>query len=283
MNKLFYLSDDEVQSQLAAKCNLLVHIGLETFQYAVVDAVRDQIKVLAEFEIAELNGPGDLVKAIENLPESNKLFKYSFNKIKVSFDTFNYTFVPSELYLETDEELYGKFVKPLQDSLLLVNHIRSADIKNVGAIDSEMNAAVNRIFHNPKIFNQASSFVEGIRKIADQEKKSSLFIDVHGKHIQTGVMKNSQLAFYNIFECINGDEFNYYLLSIIEQLSIEPEETKIILSGNVSEGDEIYQRVQKYFNIISFTDTRHLVKYPEKFVSVPPHLYFSLISLDLCE
>ena len=283
MNKLFYLSDDEVQSQLAAKCNLLVHIGLETFQYAVIDAARDQIKVLAEFEIPELNGPSDLIKEIENLPESNKLFKYSFNKIKVSFDTFNYTFVPSELYIKEDEDLYGKFVKPLQDSVLLVNHIPSADIKNVGVIDSEMNAAINRIFYNPRIFNQASSFVEGIRKIAAQEKKSSLFIDVHGKHIQTGVLENSQLAFYNIFECTNSDEFNYYLLSIIEQLSIEPEETKIILSGNVSEGDEIYQRVQKYFNIITFADTRHLVKYPEKFVSVPPHLYFSLISLDLCE
>ena len=283
MNKLFYLSDDEVQSQLAAKCNLLVHIGLETFQYAVIDAARDQIKVLAEFEIPELNGPSDLIKEIENLPESNKLFKYSFNKIKVSFDTFNYTFVPSELYIKEDEDLYGKFVKPLQDSVLLVNHIPSADIKNVGVIDSEMNAAINRIFYNPRIFNQASSFVEGIRKIAAQEKKSSLFIDVHGKHIQTGVLENSQLAFYNIFECINSDEFNYYLLSIIEQLSIEPEETKIILSGNVSEGDEIYQRVQKYFNIITFADTRHLVKYPEKFVLVPPHHYFSLFSLDLCE
>ena len=283
MNKLFYLSDDEVQSQLAAKCNLLVHIGFETFQYAVIDSVRDQIKVLAEFEMPELNGPGDLIKAIENLPESNKLFKYSFNKIKVSFDTFNYTFVPSELYLKADEYLYGKFVKPFQDSLVLVNHIRSADIKNVGAIDSEMNAAVNRIFHNPKIFNQASSFVEGIIKIVDQENKSSIFIDVQAKHIQMGVLENSQLAFYNIFECMKADEFNYYLLSIIEQLNIEPEETKIILSGNISEGDEIYQRVQKYFNTISFTDTRHLVKYPEKFVSVPTHLYFSLISLDLCE
>lgn len=283
MNKLFYLSDDEVQSQLAAKCNLLVHIGLETFQYAVIDAVRDQLKVLAEFEIPKLNSPGDLIKEIENLPESNKLFKYSFNKIKVSFDTFNYTFVPSELYLREDESMYGKFIGNGQDSVLLVNHIRSADIKNIIALDSEMNTAVNRIFRNPKIFNQASSFVEGIRKMVHLEKNPSLFIDVHGKHIQTGVLKNSKLAFYNIFECINPDEFNYYLLNIIEQLNIEPEETKIILSGNISEDDEIYQRVQKYFNIINFTDSRNLVKYPEKFNAVLPHTYFSLISLDLCE
>lgn len=282
MNKLFYLSDDEVQSQLAAKCNLLVHIGLETFQYAVTDAVRDHIKVLAEFEIPVLTSLAELIKAIENLPESAKLFKYRFNKVKVSYDTFNYTFVPSELYLPDDDSEYGKFVKPSENSKLLVNHIRSGSIKNIGSIDSDLHDTLNRIFHAPRICNQASSFVEGMKKLAGSNRES-FFIDVKPRHIQTGVLKNSELIFYNIFECVNADEFNYYLLAIIEQLGIETGQAHVFLSGNISEADEFYERTRKYFSQISFTDTRNLIKYGEKLEKVPSHTYFSLISLDLCE
>lgn len=282
MNKLFYLSDDEVQSQLAAKCNLLVHIGLETFQYAVIDAVRDQIKVLAEFEIPEFTSQNELVEAIEDLQESTKLFRYSFNKIKVSYDTFNYTFVPSELYLPEDENEYGKFVKPSAHSKLLVNQIRSVNIKNIGAIDSDLVAAVNRIFHAPKICNQASPFVEGIKKLAGADRES-FFIDVKARHIQIGIIKNSKLLFYNIFECISADEFTYFLLIVIEQLGIDPKQIHVFLSGNISEADEFYERTRQYFSHISFTDTRQLIKYGDKLETVPPHTYFSLISLDLCE
>ncbi|MHB1177093.1 MAG: DUF3822 family protein [Daejeonella sp.] len=283
MNKLFYLSDEEVQSQLAAKCNLLVHIGLESLQYAVIDAIRDQIRVLAEFEIPALTSPNELIKGIENLPESTKLFKYNFNKIKVSFDTFNYTFVPAELYLPGDESEYAKFVKPAEHSTPLINYIRSVEIKNVGTIDAELNAAINRLFHSPRIFNQASSFVEGIKKIGGGNGESSLFIDVQARHIQTGILKKSELAFYNLFDCISADEFSYYLLCIIEQLGVETKKTQLFLSGKISEADEIYYRIRKYFNRISFTDTRQLIKYGEKLNEVLPHTYFSLISLDLCE
>src|SRR5690606_11568436 len=103
MNKLLYLSDDEIQSQLAAKCNLLVHIGFRIFQFAVVDTVRDQVKLLAEYELPRVSDIKDLIRAIESLPESSRLFRYSFNKVKISYDTFHYTFIPEELYAEEDE------------------------------------------------------------------------------------------------------------------------------------------------------------------------------------
>jgi hypothetical protein len=283
MKKLLYLSDDEVQSQQAAKCNLYVNIGLETFQYAVVDHVRDQLKVIAEYEIPQVKNQRDLIKAIENLPEAGKQFKYSFNKIKVSFDTFHYTFIPAELYLKEDEQHYGKFINPGADNDLLVNYIRSADIKNIVAIDPDLSVALNKIFHRPKIFNQATPFLEGIKKISGSNKISRLFIDVHQKHIQIAVFNNSKLAFYNIFDCLNADEFNYYLLSILDQLSVEAEQSDVILSGKISADDELHLRIAKYFKDIQFADSKILLKYPEKLEEVNSHTFFSLISLDVCE
>ena len=283
MNKLLYLTDDDFQSQQAAKCDLLIHIGLETFKYAVIDNGREQLKALVVLELPDVNSQSGLMSAIENLPESAKQFKFSYNKIKIAFDTFHFTFIPQELYNESEKSGYAKFIQPVLASAPLVNDIKSVNIKNVSAIDSKLHETLNKLFNKPRIFNQASSFVEGIQKINSDRKASSLFIDIHTKHIQIAWINSSKLMFYNIFECVNLDEFNFYLLSLIDQLNIDTGQTRVILSGKTTPDDDYYQRIQKYFSEISLANTRQLVKYPQKFEKVLSQTYFSLISLNLCE
>ncbi|MEJ7693010.1 DUF3822 family protein [Daejeonella sp.] len=282
MNKLLYLSDDEVQSQLATKYNLLVHIGLETFRYAIIDTVHDQGKVLAEFEIPKVSNVAALIKAIEDLPESSRQFKFSFNNVKISFDTSNYTFIPSDLYDEENREEYGKYLGLTGSSELLVHSLPSAEIKNIVAIESELNKALNRIFHKPRIYNQAAPFLEGVQRSLKREEDAVCFIDVQLRHFQVALFKDFKLEFYNSFEYANADEFNYYLLNIIESLNINLEQTPITLSGQITKTDEVYQRIEKYFESIRFMDSDQLIKYSDKFEEVLPHTFFTLFSLDLC-
>lgn len=282
MNKLLYLSDDEIQSQLAAKCNLLVHIGFRIFQFAVVDTVRDQVKLLAEYELPRVSDIKDLIRAIESLPESSRLFRYSFNKVKISYDTFHYTFIPEELYAEEDEPAYAGFLEAEPAGKLLKHHIRRAGMKNVASIDPRLYQALNGIFHKPEIYNQASPFIEGIKTAAGQDKSPALFIDFRKDHIQVAVLDQLQLSFYNIFECVNADEFNYYLLSVLDASDTKPLKTRISLSGDISGQDENFGRIAKYFTEIRFTDSKQLVKYPDSFTDLASHRFFALLALDLC-
>ncbi len=282
MNKLLYLSDDEVQSQLATKYNLLVHIGSETFQYAIIDKAHNQVKVLAEFEMPKISRPAELIKAIESLPESSRQFKFSFNSVKISFDTPNYTFIPAELYLEENREDYGKYLNLTDSSELLVNSLPSAEIKNIVGIESEFNKALNRIFHRPRIYSQAAPFLEGVQKSLKREDDGVCFIDVQPGRFQVSFFKDFRLEFYNSFEFANADEFNYYLLSLIKSLNINTEQTPVTLSGKISKTDEVYQRIEKYFDSIRFMDSGHIVKFSDKFEGVQPPTFFTLFSLDLC-
>jgi hypothetical protein len=146
-----------------------------------------------------------------------------------------------------------------------------------------LHLALNRIFHRPKIYGQASTFIQGIKKNYKQNTGPSLYIDIHNKHIQIAYFKQSELSFYNIFDCINADEFNYFILNIIESLQLDIEQTSVILSGNVIKDDEYCQRVEKYFKNIRFADSRLIVNHPEIFNGVFSQTFFSLLTLDLCE
>ena len=283
MNKLLYLSDDEIQSQLAPKYDLLVNIGPQTFQYAIIDSLRKETKVLAEYEIPALTTTSELITAAKNLPESNRQFKFTYNKVKISFTTFNYTFIPDSLFLGADQQDYGKYLNLDDSGELLVNSISSAGIKNVVTIDSNFKAALQGIFQKPKIYNQAVPFLEGVQNALQREDEVVLFIDIQPKHFQIALFKDFKLEFYNIFEYENVDEFNYFLLSVIQSLEIILEVTPIILSGKIVESDEVYKRIEKYFENIRFMDSQQLVQYSGKFEELLPHTFSTLFSLDVCE
>lgn len=284
MIKLLHIIDNSLQSQTAAKCHLLIHIGIGKLQYAIIDKVRDELKALAEYELPEISNLADLILSIEKLPETKLEFTYPFSKIRISFDSYKYTFIPEELYEIENEHEYAKFIHPSVSDLILTNRISASKIRNIFAIDTNFNSALNHIFHKPRIYSQASSFIEGAKKTNPDKNGDCLFIDFHGDHIQIACFKKSELVLYNILECINADEFNYYLLKTIDSLELDVTITKVIMSGDVTSGDdEYYQRILKYFKAPAFADSRLIVNHPELFNKVSPHTYFSLISLDECE
>lgn len=284
MIKLQRLVDDSFQSQTAAKCDLLIHIGFETFQYAVIDKVRDELRVLAEYQLPSINCMRELIPAIEKLPESSLEFKYPYNKIRISFDSYKFTFIPESLYQQEYEQEYSKFVNQSTSEITQVNTLKSAKIKNVFAINSDFNSSLKRIFQNPKIYSQASTFIEGIKKPYPDNQSNKLFIDCHSHHFQIAYLKQSELQFYNIIECINADEFNYFILNIISSLDLQTDQIQVIISGKVaSNEDEYLKRLLKYFSKPIFADSRLIVNHPQLFKDLLPQTYFSLISLDLCE
>lgn len=284
MIKLLHLVDDGFQSQTAAKCDLLIHIGIETLQYAIIDKVRDELTVLAEYKLPAIHNLNDLIRTVEELPESSREFKYPYNKIRISFDSYKFTFIPEALYENEYDQEYAKFINQSSADLVLTNTIYSANIKNLFAINSNFLTSLNQIFQNPRIFNQASPFIEGIKKNYSDKNNTCLIVDCHSKHIQIACLKSSELVFYNILECLNADEFNYFLLNTIETLGLDTDATQVIISGKVtSDEDEYYRRLQKYFNKLTFADSRLIVNHPGMFDNVSPQTYFSLISLDQCE
>lgn len=284
MIKLLHLVDNSLQSQTAAKCDLLIHIGIGKFQYAIIDKVRDELRALAEYELPEISTLANLILAIEKLPETKKEFKYPFSKIRISFDSYKFSFIPEELYESENEQDYAKFINPSATDLIFTNKVRTAKIRNIFAIGANFNSTMNQIFHKPRIYSQATSFIEGIKKTNPDRNGICLFIDFHGDHIQIACLKKAELVLYNILECINADEFNYFLLNTIDALQLDTKITKVIISGDVtSMNDENYQRILKYFKEPMFADSRLIVNHPELFNDVSPHTYFSLISLDECE
>jgi len=283
MNKLLHIIDYEFQAQDSSKCDLLIHLGFDSIQYAIIDKNKDELKTIAEYEINGNSSTSELIQAFSNLPECTKEFKYCFNKVKISFDSYLFTLIPEDLFIKENVNEYAKFIENTREADVLSKPIKAANIQNVFKIDSHLHLVLKNMFGDALIFNQANTFIEGIVKNYQHDNKSTLFLDVHEKHIQIALIDNYKFSFYNIFDCVNADELNYFVLNIIGTLKIDVQNCRLMLAGNVVDADVYFKRLEKYFNDIQFSDSELIVRYSDAFYELSKHRYFSLISIDQCE
>lgn len=272
-----HLTDPSFDSQHSESCDLLIRIYPKRISYAVVDHETDQLKVL-------LDSPdeGGLI-GLKRLMEHDANLKLSYNQVKISIQTTKFTFIPSELYAESDVDSYALFANPLPGDDVLIKEITSLQIKNIAAVDKSLRKYITNNFKAPLIFNQIDPLVESSLKLYHTGPKDTLSIHFNSDSFEILVLKDSKLLYYNLFSTESLNEFNYFLLGVIRDLQLKNFNTNVTLSGEINQYQNVYQCVQKYFSYVSFADSGMLIRQTSIFRDVSPHQFFSLISLNLCE
>ena len=271
------LSDQNFNSQQSEKCDLLIRIYPQRLSYAVIDQRNDQLKVLYDSP-----GEGGL-KALKNSLAQDPVLKFTYHQVKVSVLTSKFTFVPTEIYSDSDLDSYALFTYPAIDSDVLVKEITAAKIKNISAVDKSLRKYLISNFTDPVIYNQASPLIESSLKFYHNTANTSLILQINSNSFEVLVLKNNIIFYYNLFHTESLNELNYFLLGVIRELHLKSTDTDVIISGEVDEGDGTCVCIKKYFNNIIFADSGLLIRQATIFREVPAHQFFSLIGLNLCE
>lgn len=269
------LTDPGFQPQHSGKCDLLLKISPFRFSYAVIDQGQDQIKVL--FDDAVTDGLSDLQQIFQN----ELLFNSHFHKVKVLFETSSFTLIPASLYNEANLTDYAQFIEGAISDLI-VSDIRGAQVKSIFAAGEELRNMLRGKFSGYKITSSAAPLIDAVMKFYGGNGKQ-LFLNFNTDSFEAVVLQDKKLQFYNIFQIETADDFNYFLLLLLEKLAINPQDMDLVISGEIEMLDENYLRMQKYFQNIRFADCRQLVNQSNFIEQVSPHRFFSLIALSLCE
>lgn len=277
-----YLKDENFESQYAEKCDLLVELSPARISYAIVDHASNQLQVLFSSRIASNIL---ILDKLDTLFNTHTELQLPFRQIKIGLQTSQFTFIPDELFDPSLVKEYAKFTQSgtHMDHRIQINDIKSVGIKNVVTIDLELQKVLQTRFHQGQLFSQADSFIAGMNQMIDGNEGTSFGLNVQSETIEVAVFDSDRLRFYNLFDCVNADEFNYFLLTILKELNLDPAQTKILLAGAIEKNDAYYQRIQKYFQDFHFLNTRQLLVRSDLTDQLVPHLFFSLISLNLCE
>jgi len=271
------LQDEDFNVSQTAEMILLIKIAPKRISYAIINEHDNRLLVLYDAPVTK-----SVKDTVDDLFSEKEYLKAGFSRSKVSIQTSRFTFIPAKYFINEDIAVYEKLIMANKTTKTFLSTID--DSFGTECIVSLERSSIERIestFPDVRIFSQAEPLIKGSLRTQNSTTQK-LVLQFNYDSFEAYYTTEGEFIFYNLFIVESADDFNYFLLNIIQQLSIEPDNTAIILSGNIVIDDENYKRIEKYFGDIRFADSSKITNYSPAFNQLPKHLHFSLLSLLLC-
>jgi len=183
----------------------------------------------------------------------------TYDEVVVLHENNLNTFVPAPFF---DEDYKGSYLqyntKVFETDYFSFDTIDNQDMVNVYVPYVNVNNYLIDQFGSFEYKHSCSILVAKLLDASKNIDAVKMYIHVASNHFEIIVIQNHQLQLFNSFEYQTADDFLYYLLFTAEQLHLNPETFKLLLLGNISENDELYQKAYQYIRNIEFFDTSDL-------------------------
>lgn len=268
------LVDPDFDVNSAEDCDLLIKVTADNFSYAIIDGSKNRLMVLYDHQECE-----NVLAILCDVLNEGHYFSIPFRTVKASVFTRNTIAIPNDVFDSENLDAYAKFFSEPQSEQLHLQSLKGQEFTSIFNLDHAMEELLITRFGISKIFDHTAPLIALSNFIT--EKHLTLDFTVGTFHaILTDCGK---LIFENSYEVEDAEEFNYYLLLILKQLSIDPGLTEISLSGIIHEDDKKFDVVKKYFSKIDF-NTPNTEKLDNKILENMPNQYYSsLLALRSCE
>jgi hypothetical protein len=267
------LVDPEFDPNTAPDCNLLLKITGDSFSYAVIDRNSRQLKAVFDQQECE----DTIAELISALKKDNYLH-LPFGETRISVYTPNTIAVPHELFRRQDIKSYANFFAEETSDMLYTrpfidfgfNQVFSLGHITEEVLDTYL-ASAARYEHNAPVLTLGAT-AEG----------KSLLLDFTAGSFNALLLDDHKMIFQNSYQIDNPEEFNYYLLLLIQELKLETSSITVLLSGIVHQQDGYYNCLGKYFSTVRFNPPPASDIDRTILEDMPVHYYSSLLALDLC-
>lgn len=267
------LVDPEFDPNTAPDCNLLLKITADSFSYAVIDKNSRQLKAVFDQQDCE-----DTVKELGLALKNDSYLRLPFREIKVSVYTPDTITVPNRFFNPQDLGSYTHFFSEEASGKLYTHPFARFGFTSVFKLEQFAEDTLNTYLYGALKYEQNAP----VLALAPVAQNSSLLLDFTAGSFHALLLNKDKVLFQNNFQVENAEEFNYYLLLLIQELQLDTTAINVLLSGIIHQEDDCYNCLNKYFHQIHFNlppadDIDHAI-----LEDMPAHYYSTLLALDLC-
>ncbi|MCF8405716.1 MAG: DUF3822 family protein [Bacteroidales bacterium] len=283
---VFEKYDKALNEASIEKYELSIQVALDGFSFCIFDTEKNKFMALGNFSNHGFTNETNYNTEVKTTIDQHKwLSKNQFHHIRVLFETPTTTLIPIGLFDTKEMENIASFNYKNPGNY----DVHSDLLKNTGAYilyhtsDSLFNT-FNDLYPGCKINNQAGVLIEILLVLfKNQPESKRVFVNVRSTFLDIVITEGKKLLFYNSFKYSSPNDFIYYLIFVIEQLNLNPEEIELRLSGIIDKQSSLFDYTYKYIRNIEFLNLSDTFSFSYIFDEVPRHNYFNLINSMLCE
>jgi hypothetical protein len=136
---------------------------------------------------------------------------------------------------------------------------------------------------SPEFFHLTTGLIESIwGNYKNRIRNDHIFVHLRENNFDLLVFDRKQLRYCNSFLIKAPEDLVYYLVFVMEQLDLNPEESEVTLIGAIDRGSPGYGLLSKYIRNLDFSPRNDSYSYSYVFDDLPGHYYFPLLNLGLC-
>ncbi len=242
--------------------------------------------------LALLSYHADDVDTLEKIPgffdkilNSLEWFGFPFQEVNVLYKSRLNTLIPAALFDPEHKNLYLGFNQPFQENNRIVyDKLSTTEAINVYYIPNPFVEKVKDLWPNARISHYASGYIESLTiGFKNKMDNRSLYLNADNSSFNLVYFKDNKLHYHNQFSYRTKEDFVYFLLAAMEQLSLNPEEVRLVLMGDIDKSSNTYELLYRYVRHMSFLERNEAFGYSYALDDLLHHHYYTLFNIQQCE
>jgi len=248
---------DELSSNI-----LSIQVSLNGLSFCVLDIDKNVIDNYFSVDFDKKLNPQDLLLKIKAIYASEPILQESVKHVNVIYDNELSVLVPKPLFNEEYLADYLKFnTRILQTDFITFDTIQANESICVYVPYVNIN---NFFYENYGAFEYrhfSTVLIESIMSLEKNATETKMYVNVNPHHFEIIVIEKNELKLYNTFEYQTKEDFIYYILFTAEQLQLNPEDFKLVFTGQIKENDDLYSMTYTYVRHVSILEpiTSHAI------------------------
>lgn len=240
---------------------LVLQVSPGGFSYCGFDTLNNAVLFLHEIDFSKYPRANKVEDHYWKAFVDNGELTRSYDEVTVLHDNNLNSFVPKPLF---DPDYLGSYLqyntKVFETDFFDFDEIQNYDMNNVYIpyvnINNFMIDQFGSFFYKNVNTILVNNLLNSSRNIEDEQ----VFAYFSKNRFEIIVLRYQKLILFNSFEYSTKEDFIYYLLFTAEQLSMNPENFKLCLLGDISEESDVFKMAYKYVRNVSIMDVSALQK-----------------------
>ncbi len=281
----FEYADKTLNKEAQEKYVLSIQFALDGFSFLFLDAERKKFTGLEGYSLKNVESDIRFCKVLDVFLQQNTWIKGPFKDVFVLYESAKSTLVPEPLFDETEKNLFLKFNHTASSyEQVASNHLKNTGAYQVFTLPDCLRFRIDKTFKRKSILHHSVPLIESLSiQHKNQRTDNTIFIHFRKQYIDIVIFNNEGLLYYNAFYTPGEQDVLYYLLFVMEQLRFNPEETELVLLGNIRKQSSQYELLRTYVRNISFDMRTQAFGYSYVFDKIPDHEYYTLFNSHIIQ
>jgi hypothetical protein len=277
--------DEALKQADFTQLNLFLQISMEGLSLSTFNTENNKFLSIehVEFDNPELNP--DIYSLLKHFFSDHFATNHQFKSVYILFESTNSSLIPEPMYDESEKMSFSKFsFTQSDDHDTLSDKIKNLDAYNLYLVPKVLKKDLEELFPGHKFYSHAGIFIDNLLvTYKNSVNQKRIFINVRKSYLDIVILDGRSLLYFNTFNYLSKEDFIYYVIYVMDQLKLNPEEIEIIFSGIIEKNSLIFDTIYKYVRNVSFQPKPAGFSYSYLFSDIPSHYFFNLLHLPLCE